>query len=195
MRLLWPLLMTLLLLFFSVRAAGARKTYKVIPNRKISRIVVHHTAESEGITLEMLSRIGYWRLYARHPWKKFEPIGTPRYDSGHWREINDKRKLVFYAYHWIIHPDGNAERLLVNDEVGFHAGGQAINESSVGVCFDGNFSEKEPSAAAIATAKRLIAWYRGHYPIVRVLAHCDVRNKTKCPGLRFRNGLLKQLTH
>lgn len=196
MRWLWCLVFALSLLL-SARAAGAaqRKTYKVIKDRKISRIVIHHTAEPEGITWQQLSNMGYWRLYERREDKKYDPVKNPKRDPGHYQILNGKRVPVFYAYHRLIRQDGTSVPLLLNDEVGFHAGGQAINESSVGICFDGDFSEKEPSIAAIATAKRLIAWYKERFPIVRVLGHCDVRNKTKCPGLRFRKGLLKQLTH
>lgn len=184
----------LLLLVLAAMPVDAGKTRKVIANRKVEAIVVHHTAEPEGMTAKQLSDLEYWRLYAHKPGRKYDTVTRPRFDSGHYRTIDGERTPVFYSYQWIIRRNGKAERLLRDDEIGFHAGNLRWNEKAVAICFDGDYTDKVPSSQALATAKRLIAWYRRKFPRVQVLGHHDVKGTSECPGRAFRENGLDRLT-
>jgi hypothetical protein len=158
--------------------------------RPIDTIVIHHTAEPSGMTWQRLSEIQHGTLYVpRYQSKSDDPYvfgQTPH--SGHFRRFGDGKVEVFYAYHWLIRPDGSAERLLQDDEVGWHAGNWDMNCRSIAICFDGDFSVGPPTDAAMQKATSLIRDYKQKFNIKEVLGHNDVRASTTCPGPWFRSG-------
>jgi hypothetical protein len=111
--------------------------------RAIDTAVVHHTALPPGISWERLDAIHLTRVYARYyaepdlgeAWVRGLPI-----TSGH---IRDGRQ-VFYAYHWLVRSDGDLERLLGDEETGWHAGNWDVNCRSVGICIDDDLADKRP---------------------------------------------------
>lgn len=165
----------------------AEKQQRHIPT---DTIVIHHTAHASGITWQELSAMEYQRLYV----PRFKPTipdpyikkGT-RVQSGHFLELGKSNIEVFYAYHWLIRPDGKAERLLQDNEVGWHSGNWEMNCRSIAICFDGDFTEDRPKAAAILACANLVADYRNKFKIKQVVGHFDVKNTT-CPGQWFRDG-------
>ena len=166
----------------------ARSGLEMDAERKpVDTIVIHHTAEEPDIRLSKLSAIGLVRQYALQyladdvlgEHARGQPIW-----SGHFRQ----GRMVFFAYHWLIRPDGRAERLLEDGSIGWHAGNWNINTRSVGIAFSGDYEESEPPDAQIAAVARLI---RLHYPQVareRIRGHCEIVAETTCPGPRFLQG-------
>lgn len=172
-------------------------------------IVIHHTADAPGMTWQRLSDIQRERLYV--PRFKpsipdpFIPAGT-RVQSGHFRDephniaktgehvaiVTDKTE-VFYAYHWLIRSDGKAERLLKDEDVGWHCGNWTMNCRSIAICFDDNLVGKKPTDAAMKTCARLLAMYRKKFKIKEIVGHNDVKSSTECPGEWFKDGGRDQL--
>lgn len=151
----------------------------------LDTIVIHHTEEDPAISLAKLSAIGLLRQYGLHYLDDNVLEGKVRGEpvwSGHFRQ----GKMVFFAYHWLIRPDGTAERLLEDDAIGWHAGDWDINTRCIGIALSGNYEHATPPAAQIAAVAHLI---KTCYPSIvpeRILGHCEVRlNGTTCPGDRF----------
>lgn len=154
-------------------------------------IVIHHTEEDPAISLAKLSAIGFLRQYGLHYLEnnvlESEVRGKPVW-SGHFRQ----GRMVFFAYHWLIRPDGTAERLLEDGAIGWHAGNWDINTRSIGIAFSGNYEHDTPPTVQIAAAARTI---KTCYPSIareRVFGHREIRECT-CPGDRFLHGWKEQL--
>src|SRR5260370_4010515 len=128
----------------------------------VDTVVIHHTEEDAAISLGRLSAIGLVRQYA------FQYLagnvldhrvrGQPIW-SNHFRE----GQMVFFAYHWLIRPDGTAERLLEDSHIGWHAGDWQINTRSVGIALSGNYEAAIPPLPQIAPAPRVIPPSYPHY--------------------------------
>ena len=159
----------------------------------IDTVVVHHTTEEPDIRLSKLSAIGLVRQYA------FQYLednvlgnhvrGEPLW-SGHFRQ----GRMVFFAYHWLVRPDGTTERLLEDSYIGWHAGNWFINTRSVAIAFSGDYEHIDPPPAQIEAAARLI---HEHYPQIareNILGHCEVVGGTTCPGAYFLNGWKQALS-
>ena len=155
--------------------------------KPVDTIVVHHTTEEPDIRLGKLSAIGLVRQYA------FQYLsdnvlgrrvrGQPIW-SGHFRQ----GKMVFFAYHWLLRPDGSTERLLEDSSIGWHAGNWDINTRSIGLAFSGDYEDSTPPATQIEAAAHLM---RTHYPQVareRIFGHNEIVVGTTCPGSRFLKG-------
>ena len=152
--------------------------------RPVDTIVIHHTEEEPGIRLSKLSAIGLVRQYAfqylagdvlgRHV--SGEPIW-----SGHFRQ----GEMVFFAYHWLIRPDGTVERLLEDTAIGWHAGNWGVNTRSVGIALSGDYETNTPPYAQIEATGRII---REYYPGVakgNISGHREVTGGVTCPGTSF----------
>jgi hypothetical protein len=149
----------------------------------VDTVVIHHTEEDPAISLGKLSAIGLVRQYGfeylenKSPGERVE--GRPVW-SGHFRE----GKMVFFAYHWLIRPDGRAERLLEDAYIGWHAGNWEVNTRSVGIALSGNYEEAIPPIAQIEAAAKVIG---ENYPRASILGHREVRQEAilTCPGAYF----------
>lgn len=144
-------------------------------------IFIHHTEWKPNASWRFLSDAQKKRLYGSWLFSWFRP--TPH--SGHYRMVNGRQVEVFYAYHWIVRSDGRVERLLNDDEVGWHSGCRDDNLRSVAIVFDGDFRKHPPSDKALRSAAMLIREYTESNPqIVHLKAHHDVCGK-ECPGSWF----------
>lgn len=159
-----------------------------LERKNIDTIVIHHTSGNghKKITKDLLSAIHLLRLYAPN-------YANPRYKedveikykpiwSGH---FDENKKQVFYAYHWIIRSNGLTERLLRDEEIGWHAGNWDINCKSVGIVFEGNFEKSIPNQIMI---KSLIDLIRKNYSWIKeqnIFGHSEINNKTICPSKLF----------
>lgn len=160
--------------------------------KPVDTILIHHTTEEPDIRLSKLSAIGLVRQYALQYLADDvldERVrGTPIW-SGHFRQ----GQMVFFAYHWLIRPDGSVERLLADSSIGWHAGNWEINTRSIGLAFSGDYEESAPPAAQIEAAARLI---RSYYPQVvreRIFGHSEIAAGTTCPGAHFLHGWKAEL--
>ncbi len=153
--------------------------------KPIDIIVVHHTKNPPGITWQRLSAMQLIRLYASYyasPHYEGEQHikGTPIYSS-HFRD----GQMVFYAYHWLVRMDGTTERLLGDNEIGWHAGKWDVNCKSVAICLDNDFENSAPSEPVLEAVFNLI---KKQYPSISredVFGHREINPKTTCPGNLF----------
>jgi hypothetical protein len=146
--------------------------------KPIDTIVIHHTSNPKGLSNERLSAIGLIRLYALAYAKR--KIKEPIF-SGHWRE----GKQVFYPYHWMIRSNGIAERLLFDNEIGWHAGNWDINCKSIAICIDDDHEFSVPDRKELQVIARII---QKDYPNVskqRIFGHREINPKTTCPSESF----------
>jgi hypothetical protein len=158
-----------------------------VERKPIDTLVIHHTEEEPDIRLGKLSAIGLVRQYAFQYLEnnvlgravRGEPIW-----SGHFR----RGRMVFFAYHWLIRPDGTAERLLDDGAIGWHAGNWEINTRSAGIGLSGNYEHGVPPLAQIEGMARLIREHYGHIPFERLLGHREVAPERTCPGEYFLHG-------
>lgn len=153
--------------------------------KPIDTVVVHHTKNKPGMTLERLNAIQLLRIYGRYFADPTDPKekhlkGQPIW-SGHF--FNSKQ--VFWGYHWLVREGGTSECILDDSYIGWHSGNWDVNTRSAGICIDDDLSDKQPSEAVIQAVAGII---KRHYPNVnpsKVLGHCEVNNKTECPGRLF----------
>ena len=156
-------------------------------------IVIHHSDGNYADKWQSLSRVqfagnGMYKWRYENDGADFDPHvkgWTPH--SGHYRTVDGEQVEVFYAYHWRIHKDGMAERLLKDNEVGWHANKWSVNCRSVAICFDGDYSSTSPSKTQLQTCAKLMASYRKMFPIKYVVGHKDV-SSTECPGSWWPEG-------
>lgn len=139
-----------------------------VPARNWKSIVIHHTATNRG-SVES--------IHATHL-KRKDAKGNP------WLGI---------GYHFVI-GNGNGMR---DGEIestfrwrtqlhGAHAGNREHNQHGIGIALIGNFEEQPPTAAQLASIKRLVAVMKREYsiPAAKVIGHSKIR-ATKCPGKLF----------
>ena len=168
-----------------VRLGGIGKDWDV-ERKPIDVIVIHHTKGDSGMTWQRLNAMHLLRLYAKSyfsPSTEKEIQGLPIF-SNHFRS-NDNTRMVFYAYHWLVREDGTAERLLADNEIGWHAGNWDINCRSVGICLDGNFEHATPPQRMIEGAKKIIQNHYAHVEYACIIPHKNANPKTTCPGEWF----------
>lgn len=150
----------------------------------VDTLVLHHTEEDPAIPLSKLSAIGLLRQYAFQYLENNvlgEAVRGKPVWSGHFRQ----GQMVFFAYHWLLRPDGRCERLLEDRAIGWHAGNWDVNTRSVALAFSGNYEHATPPTVQLQAAAQLI---KTHYPTIapeRILGHREVRANLTCPGEYF----------
>jgi hypothetical protein len=165
--------------------------------KPIDTIVIHHTKNKPGMRLERLNAMQLLLLYGKqyaHPidarldHKLGDPVWSNHFYNG---------KQIFWAYHWFIRENGEAEQIMGDEYIGWHAGKWEVNTRSVAICVDDNLKDKQPDYIVIQKIAKII---KQHYPHVEpgnIIGHCEVNPKTECPGRLFnqtwRTELLKLL--
>jgi hypothetical protein len=163
--------------------------------KPIDIIVIHHTSKEPGLSAEELSTMEMVRLYAPY---YFNPTyeddkelkGKPIF-SGHFRE----GKQVFWPYHWIVRSDGSAERLLNDNETGWHCGNWDVNCRSVAIVLDNDYENGKPSEKELAGIARIIKENYSFVDKENIIGHLEVNSSTTCPSKLFlgENGWKKDL--
>lgn len=147
----------------------------------VTTIIIHHTEEDSDISLDKLSAIGLVRQYALK-YLDDNVLGNKVRGqaiwSGHFRED----RMVFFAYHWLVRPDGKVERLLNDSDYGNHA--LQANPYSIGIAFSGDYTESSPSLKQIQAAAKVIREHYPDIPVDQILGHCEVLDRT-CPSKSF----------
>lgn len=161
--------------------------------KQIDIVVIHHTKGNPNITPQRLSAMHLIRLYALYyaspTYESDKHIkGQPIY-SNHFRD----GKQVFYAYHWLVRMDGSYERLLNDNETGWHAGNWEVNCRSIAICLDNNLEDSIPSKTVIAAIAKIIKESYNHIERERILGHREINFKTTCPGNLFLDGWKEDL--
>lgn len=170
----------------------------------IDMVIIHHSAVNPNASWKEISDLQRESLYGpRYQSSDPDPyLKGQAPHSGHFKPVNGEWVEVFYAYHWLIRPNGKCERLLLDKEVGWQAGNWNINCRSVAICFAGDFTHGRPTGEAINACAVLIADYIRRFPAIKletnVIGHREVR-PTICPGNEFlgpggwKENLLKEV--
>jgi hypothetical protein len=167
---------------------GSTSGYFDRDRKPIDTIVLHHTSNPLGLSPARLSAIELIRLYAPYfagPTAKEDRRlkGQPVF-SGHARN----GLQVFWPYHWMIRSNGSAERLLRDDEVGWHAGNWNVNCRSIAIVLDNDYEHGRPSERELRVIRDVIAIHYGNVSPQRVLGHREVNARTTCPSELFLDG-------
>ncbi len=157
----------------------------------IDKIIIHHTSAEPGYRQSYLNATQLLNIYA--------PVyAVQRPDEPVWSGHFHKGKQVFWGYHWLMRMDGCFERLLDDNQVGWHAGDWNANCRSIGICLDNDYENRDPSDELL---KRLAVFIKRNYPRIkpeRVIGHREVRRGTICPGKNFldswKSGLISYLS-
>jgi hypothetical protein len=156
--------------------------------KPIDTIVIHHTKNPLGITLQRLSAMHLVRLYATYYaspyYEKEKHIKERAVFSNHFRNSHQ----VFYAYHWLVRMDGKTEKLLSDNEIGWQAGNWEMNCRSVAICLDNDFESSSPSDLVISAVAKLIKEKYPQIKLENIIGHREVNPKTTCPGNNFLDG-------
>ena len=155
--------------------------------KPIDTVVIHHTEEEPDMSASKLSAIGLVRQYAceylASDVLEERLRGRPIW-SGHFRN----GEMVFFAYHWLVRPDGMAVRLLEDACIGWHAGHWETNTRSIGIAFSGNYEHDTPPLAQIEAAANIITQHYPHVTKEGIIGHREVREDRTCPGAYFLHG-------
>ncbi len=154
--------------------------------RSIDTIVIHHTKNAPGMTLERLNAMHLLRIYGPHyaslansqnhlPSK---PVWSGHFYNG---------RQVFWGYHWLVRADGTAEQILDDHSIGWHAGNWNINTRSIGICIDDNLSNKTPSKIVIQSVSNVIQKHYTNIEPDHIIGHSDANPHTLCPGDSFQS--------
>lgn len=134
--------------------------------RRISKLVLHHTAEH-----------GDQKQYAT-------------VDSYHKRKWG--RGI---EYHFFIEKDGEVLEGKPVEEIGYQAGNWSVNVVSVGICLAGDFTHEFPTTAQLDSLVQLVAKLQNIYliPDNEIWLHREVRlTPTECPGIDLRDIILSR---
>lgn len=105
--------------------------------------------------------------------------------------LNNPKIKQAGAYHYVIErvPDGQIEQLHDEGFVGYHAGNNAVNPISIGICLAGDFTQQSPTEAQIDSLFHLLQGIQQRWgiPDERIFLHREVRLlPTACPGIDLR---------
>jgi N-acetyl-anhydromuramyl-L-alanine amidase AmpD len=98
------------------------------------------------------------------------------------------KKPSFICYHWLMRMDGSFERLLKDEQIGWHAGNWDINKKSVAICLDNDYEERDPGDEVL---QKLADFIKKTYPNIKpenIIGHKEARKDTICPGANFLDG-------
>ncbi len=130
-----------------------------VPPREWRYIVIHHSA-SEGGSVEAID--------SAHKGRGWDGVGY-HFVIGNGDGMGDGEIESTFRWRGQTH--------------GAHAGDKEYNQHGIGICLIGNFDEEQPSAAQLASVKRLVSVLKHEYaiPSNEVIGHRDVK-ATACPG-------------
>lgn len=157
--------------------------------KTIDTIVIHHSSLKSNTKVHLIETMHLLNLYVRdfvNPTKSY--YGRPIF-SGH--IYNGKQ--TFFAYHYIIFPNGTYLRPLKDEYIGWHCGDWEYNCRSIAICFHEDLQEKYPSKKALNTARNIIR----SYSVAQILGHREIKSTTSCPGNKFlgSNGWKQELLY
>jgi hypothetical protein len=164
--------------------------------KPIDTIVIHHTSSKPGYRLSYMNAVQLLNIYVPYFNKPGESIPGEERLQGRplWSNHVRGGRPVFYAYHWLMRMDGNFERLLEDNELGWHAANWDINCRSVAICLDNDYERADPTTDVL---QKLAVFIAEHYPQVgseRIFGHGEVsRHPTICPGTNFVDGWKSEL--
>jgi len=165
--------------------------------KPIDTIIIHHTSANPGYHLSYMNAVQLLNIYVPYFNNPSTSIpgearlkGAPLWSN----HVRDGRQ-VFYVYHWLMRMDGSFERLLEDNELGWHAANWDINCRSVGICLDNDYDQRDPAPEVL---RKLAGFIAERYPKIshdRIFGHREVsQHPTTCPGKNFVNSWKRELT-
>jgi hypothetical protein len=150
----------------------------------VNTIVIHHSGHP-NYSLSYMNAVQLLNIYA--PYYMNPTVRDERHLKGEaiWPGHFREGKPSFISYHWLMRMDGTFERLLKDEELGWHAGNWEINKQSVGICLDNDYARQDPTAK---TLQKLATHIQKNYPEIKpenIIGHCEAREGTICPGTNF----------
>jgi hypothetical protein len=143
----------------------------------VDTIAIHHTSAQPGYKLSYLNAVQLLNIYVP-AYTEGREKGQPIW-SGHFHGSQQ----VFWGYHWLMRMDGSFERLLQDDQIGWHAGNWDINRRSIGICLDNDYENQNPTDEIL---QKLAGHIKQNYPSVKkIIGHREAREGTICPGGHF----------
>ena len=144
-----------------------------VQRKKITYVILHHTATLEDTTWQTLSKIGQTRTYAGYTHSEHYDIET--------------KEETYIAYHWLVYQNGTVRQCLRDEYIGWHAGNWGINCAAIAISFVGNFVDKNPSDASLKAAGQILKLYSS----VKLKGHKEIK-ATACPGrvLDFKDKII-----
>lgn len=164
--------------------------------KPIDTIIVHHTSSKPGYRLSYMNAVQLLNIYVPYFNNPSESIPGEANLKGSslWSNHVRTGRPVFYAYHWLMRMDGSFERLLNDDELGWHAANWDINCRSIAICLDNDYNQRDPTLEIL---QKLAEFIREHYPKIsseRIFGHSEVsHHPTTCPGKNFVNDWKQEL--
>lgn len=149
------------------------------------KIIIHHTSQPSGISTLRVSAIQLINIYARNYYFDQVSKGAGIF-SNHFRN----GRQVFYVYHWLVRSDGDAERLLDDNQIGWQSGMWDTNKESVAICLDGDFENSSPNEKMIKVAgTRYTLHIVSNFGTIAMEATQCLKQSQKRSGTRFCPGL------
>ena len=153
----------------------------------IDTVVIHHTSAKPGYRLPYMNAVQLLNVYAHY---YANPVAVDGHIKGRpiWSNHLDGGQQVFYLYHWLMRMDGSFERLLEDDQIGWHAGNWEINKRSIGICLDNDYENQDPPGDIL---EKLADFIKQNYSGIKpenIIGHCEARAGTICPGSDFLDG-------
>lgn len=149
--------------------------------RKITHIVVHHTASArDGTTFAAVNQY--------HRTKNWGTAASPIYAK--------KSSLGYYCqYHWFIEASGKITQCRTDEEIGWHA--TEANPYSIGICLAGWFDQghdQTPTEAQIQSLAGLLRQYTAKYsiPLTNIVPHRAYSTKS-CYGYNLAESWARDL--
>lgn len=147
-----------------------------IPLTRIKHAVIHHDGSSRPLAYNSLSRyIGQANYHIKPQYNKYG-----RLTKGNWGHI---------AYNYIIDNVGDVFYCSTLGEIGYHAGNEAVNKSSIAIKLDGDLTKQKVTAKQWKSYQDLCVWLTTERPDIPLLVksewrrHGEVRaGGTLCPG-------------
>ena len=152
--------------------------------KEIDTIIIHHTEEEPDIRLTKLSAIGFVRQYGRK-YLENNVLGHRLKGQAIWSGHFENKKMVFFAYHWLIRPDGKEERLLNDKYIGWQSADKNINARSIAISLSGDYENSRPPLSQIKEAAKIIKENYSYIKKDRILGHREVKKGRTCPGEYF----------
>lgn len=151
----------------------------------VDTIVIHHTSDKPGYTLSRMNTVHLLNIYAPYFANPTIEVEEGLKGQAIWSDHLQAGKPVFYAYHWLMRMDGSFERLLKDQQIGWHAGNWDVNKRSIAICLDNDYEQQDPTDEILQKlAKFIINNYPGVEP-QNIIGHCEARKDTICPGTNF----------
>ena len=151
----------------------------------IDTIVIHHTSAEPGYGLSYMNAVQLLNVYASYFANPFDERGRSVKGQPIWSNHIQDSKQVFYVYHWLMRMDGSFERLLNDDQIGWHAGNWEVNKRSVAICLDNDYENQDPTNEVL---QKLATHIKQNYPGIKssnIIGHSEARSGTICPGTNY----------